>query len=378
MKKIAINSNILWTITNFRSDLIKDLQKNEYEVVLISSYDDFLDSTQIILKNLGVKFIPVRLSRKGLNPLNDISYLFQLIKIYKKEKPDIVLHYTIKPNIYGSIAGKLSKVKTISTVNGLGSGIIKNNILSKVLRILYKTAFKFPTKIYFQNKDDMQFFISKKIVDVKKTGYVPGSGININEFKLPVKKSTSEIKTFLFIGRILKDKGVIEYIDAIRDFKNESSYKAKFLLAGILDSNNPSGIKYEDVKGWENEGLIKYLGKTGNVKEFFKPADVIVLPSYREGLSRVLLEAASCGKPIITSNVPGCKEIVIDGESGFLCEPKDSKSLKDSFIKMLKLSDDSFEKFSKNAREIVINNYNIEIVNSIYLNQIAKQLSIKI
>jgi len=366
-KKILISANVVFTIANFRKELIKFFIEHDYEIVCVANNDDLSDSSLKVLNHLNVKFIQVSINRKGLNPLEDFKYMIELVKIYKKEKPDIVLHFTIKPNIYGTIAAKFAGVKSINTINGLGSAIIKDDLLSKILKYLYKFSLIFSSRVLFQNTDDRDFFISKNLVNIDKVSIVPGSGVDTKLF-INCYSNTNKL-TFLLVSRLLKDKGIYEYIDAIKELKLK--YKEViFLLGGQFDSGNPSGIEKDEIKNWENNGLIKFIGKTDKIKDFFKICDVIVLPSYREGLSRLLIEAASASKPIITTNVAGCKDIVENGVNGFLCEVKNSESLKKSIEKMILLDKDSFRNMQFNAKKIARKRFDKDIVNKVYLREV--------
>ena len=364
--KIIININILWGIIQFRKDLIDELVKNGNDVVLIGAMDDFSENTIDHITELGIKYYVVKMNRAKISPMKDIFYFFRLISIFLKESPNIILNYTVKPNIYGSLAAALSFKKSISTVNGLGSAIIYETYLAKILRFMYKIAFISSKKVLFQNRDDFEYFISKNIIKREKATLVPGSGVNINKYNLPTTNINGPLR-FNFIGRILKDKGVYEYIEAIKKVKTRDDSDSKFYLSGIIDEKNPSGISYELVKQWESEGIITFLGKTDDILEFLKISDVIVLPSYREGLSKVLLEAASCSKPLIVSNVPGCAELVIKGENGYLCEVRNSDSLHDCIIKMINTPVEKIQKMGERSREHIIRNYEAGIVNQIYL-----------
>ena len=363
--KIIISANVLFTIANFRKELIKFLVQKDYEVICVASKDELSNNAEEILNTLGVKFIEINVSRKGMNPIEDLGYLFNLIKIYKQHRPKAVLHFTIKPNIYGTIACKLLNIPSINTINGLGSGIIKDNFLSKVLKSLYRFSLKYSHKILFQNSDDKSFFINNRIISEKKVGIVPGSGVDTQYFNN--SESNNDKLTFILIARLLKDKGIYEYIEAIKEVKKINN-DVVFLLAGQFDHDNPTAIKEEEVQTWENDKLIKYIGKTDDIKEFFRLSDIVVLPSYREGLSRVLIEAASASKPIITTNVAGCKDIVVENENGFLCDVKSASSLKECIEKMINISDEERNKMGTNSNLIAKNKFDKKIVNRIYLN----------
>lgn len=367
MKKIIISANVLFTIANFRKDFIGFLIDNGFDVVCIASEDELSSNGKLVLDELGAKFININVSRKGLNPVEDLKYLYDLYKIYKEENADYVFHFTIKPNIYGTIAAKLAGLKSINTINGLGSAIIGGGILAKALKFLYKFSLTFSNRVFFQNEDDKSFFLKNNLVKKEKVSIVPGSGVD-TEFFNDCQSQTKKL-TFLLVARLLKDKGIYEYIEAISKLKQRHN-NVEFLLAGPFDNGNPSAILSSEINMWENQGIIQYLGKTNNIKEFLSKTDVSVLPSYREGLSRFLIESASASKPIITTNVAGCKDIVVDEFNGFLCDVKDSKSLMESMKKMILLDKEKMMLMAANSKKTAKGKFDKDIVNNIYFNEI--------
>lgn len=375
MKKIVILANVVWTIANFRKYLIQDLIKEGYDVYCIADIDDFSLKSTKQLKSYGAKFISIKMNRKSINPLFELLYMIRLFLILKRLSPDIILSYTIKPNIFGSFVARVLNIPQIATINGLGSALLKNSWISKLSLLLYKFALQYPSNVLFQNIDDLSQFIDKKILLKEKVLYVPGSGIKISDFS-DCTRNTKDNKTiFLLVARLIADKGIYEYIQAAQYIIATKQYNCEFLLAGHFDKGNPTAIKSTEVTQWVNDGTIRFLGKTDNITDFFIQADVIVLPSYREGLSRLLLEAASCQKPLITTNVPGCKELVVDNINGFSCEPKDAGSLIDAMKKTLALSISSRNNFGINSRNIVVDNFAHTKVNSVYLKSIKSIFS---
>jgi len=371
--KLIISANVLFTISNFRKDLIIFFKEKGFDIVCISNTDDLKDISAELVSSLNIKFIKIELNRKGINPIEDFKYIYNLIKIYKKEKADLIMHFTIKPNIYGTLASRIVGIPSINTVNGLGSAIIKENFLSKVLKYLYKFSLIFSEKVFFQNKDDLDFFADNKLVNRNKTGIVPGSGVDVDSFN--DCESNNEKLTFLLVARLLKDKGIYEYIGTVKRLKKKYS-NCRFLLAGQFDVGNPTAISKNEIKGWENNNIIEFLGKTDNIKEFLKIADVIVLPSYREGLSRVLIESAAASKPIITTNVPGCKEIVTDEKNGYLCDVKSIGSLQKCIETMIHLSKNERIKMGEYSKLIAKTKFDSALVNDIYYNEVKRLCSI--
>jgi len=344
--RIAIVINTSWNIYNFRKGLIKNLLKQGHEVFAIAPQDDYSEK----LKNLGCHYVPVSLDNKGSNVKKDFIFLLDLYFIYKKIKPDIILHYTIKPNVYGTIAAYLRGIPCINNVSGLGTVFLRDNWTSKIALTLYKIAFLFPKKVFFQNKDDKALFIKKRLIKRELTDILPGSGIDLNHFK-PAPFIKNETFTFLLIARLLFDKGIIEYIKAIKTLRR-MGVPAHFQLLGLIDHSH-LGITQEDLNSWIKEGLIEYLGFTEDVRPSIYKADCIVLPSYREGTPRTLLEAASLAKPIIATNVPGCTEIVVDEVNGFLCEVKNPRDLAYKMIKMIELSTEEIKEMGVQSRKQV-------------------------
>jgi glycosyltransferase involved in cell wall biosynthesis len=273
----------------------------------------------------------------------------ELLWIYYKVRPDIILHFTIKPNIYGTIAARILNIPVINNVCGLGTIFMKKSFVSIIGSLLYKLAFRYPRKVFFQNTDDLQLFTGKKLISPIIAEIIPGSGVDLNKFS-PSGFLRNKIFTFLLISRLIKDKGVIEFIESIKVI-NSLNISAKFQILGAKDEKHKRGVNPFLIDLWANEGLIEYLGTTVDVRPFINKADCIVLPSYREGIPRVLLEAASCAKPIIASNVPGCKQVVQENFNGFLCRVQDQFSLAAKMIKMINSDHNTLKTFGENGRK---------------------------
>ncbi len=345
------------------------LRKAGFEISVIVNDVSFFSSSVSGLANMDINPIILPVHRSRFDPFQEVIFFIKLMRTLKRISPEIVLLFTVKPNIYGSIVCRLLKISCINTISGLGSGLIHENLKTKILRKLYSFSLKASCKVLFQNDSDIEYFIRRKIIKRDLAGYVPGSGIDTEKYKLH-SSSPGRPRRYLFAGRILRDKGIYEYINAIRDLKKNGSVNAVFLLGGIVDEQNISGIALDEIRKWEDHGLISYLGKTDKITEFFEKADIVVLPSYREGLSRVLLEAASCGKALITSDVPGCSDLVTEGVNGFLCQPGSPESLKSAIIRSLNTSDPELLQLGENGRRIVIEKFSSDIVNRTYLHQI--------
>jgi len=362
-KTVVIAINTTWNIYNFRKGLIKALQKEGYNVVAISPKDEYASK----LEEMGCKHYHIDISNKGTNPIDDIKLIFDYYKLFKEIKPSIILGYTIKPNIYGSFASKVANIPIVCNISGLGTVFLNDSISSSIAKYLYKIALKIPKKVFFQNPHDREVFIENRLVDSNKTDILAGSGIDTNHFKpIEVNKNNDKIK-FLLIARLIKDKGIYEYVEAAKIIKDKYKEKVKFSIIGAFYEHNPTSIKKKELDRWIQKGLIDYLGTTDNIQEIIAKYDCIVLPSYREGLSRVLLEASAMAKPIITTNVPGCKDIVEDGVNGFLCEVKNSKSLANVIEKFIKLDKVEKKKMGYKGREKAIKDYSEQVVINKYL-----------
>ena len=368
--RIGIVANTAFNIYNFRLGLIKTLQNKGYQVIAIAPADDYV----AMLKEQQIDFVALKqLSRKGTNPIHDLRLCIELRKIYKQQQLDAVLQYTIKPNIYGTLAAKIVGVKAICTVTGLGYTFLNKGITSTIAHQLYKTAFSFAHKVLFQNTDDEQLFLQQKLVDKTKTIVVPGSGIDTQKFhpEYCTNKTNDSILRFLMIARFLKDKGIYEYVDAARQILQENK-KVAFHLLGDIDPDNPSSIRKEELDQWIQSGIIHYDGYTKDTRPFICASDCVVLPSYREGMPRVILEGLAMGKPCITTDAPGCKNSVEEEISGFICKTADAKSLKTSMEKFLLLDASKRMAMGVNARKRAENIFSEKIVFQTYLDLLQK------
>ena len=373
MKTVMIVVNTSWNIYNFRLNLMHSLREEGFRVIALAPKDEYSKK----LEKEGFEWINLPFNNRSTNPINEMLQIKYFYKIYKNIMPDMILHYTIKPNIYGTLAAKILDIPMINNVSGLGTIFLNNNISSKIAKQLYKFSFKYVNKVFFQNDDDLNLFVKNKLIVHKYTDRIPGSGIDIDKFKVKEKKEKNDDSvTFLFIARLIREKGIEEYIDAIKMMKYMSFDKPiKFQIIGDLYPSNPSAILKEELNSWLNDNLIEYLGYQDDVKFFIEKSSCIVLPSYREGLSKSLLEAASMERPIITTNVSGCRDVVDDGINGYLCDVRDSHSLKEQLIKMINLSVDEREEMGRRGREKVINEFSDEKVIDKYLTSINTILS---
>lgn len=359
--KIAIVLNTSWNIYNFRLNFVRELINQGHEVHTIAPYDEYSK----YLTQAGCKYHQIKMDSRGANPIKDSALILELFFIYKQIRPDIILHYTIKPNVYGTLAASLLRIPVINNVCGLGTVFLKKNLVSAIAVFLYRVSFRFAHKVFFQNEDDLKLFINKKLVTSKAADLVPGSGIDLNRFYMTGFKRNNKF-TFLLISRLITDKGILEYIEAVKQLK-AAGVDANFQILGAKDPEHKRGIKTEVIDEWISSNTIQYLGTTNDVRKHIHHADCIVLPSYREGTPRTLLEAASSGKPIIATDVPGCNNVVINRFNGLLCRLKDAEDLASKMKEMTTLKDEELRSFGRNGRSKMEAEYNESFVINKYL-----------
>lgn len=363
--RVAIVVNTSWNIHNFRMGLIQGLKEKGIEVIVIAPHDEYSERIQ-----QHTPLYHIKMQQKGTNPFNDLLLLLDLYNLYKSIQPDCILHYTIKPNIYGTFAAQLAGIPSINNVSGLGTVFLHNDYVSKIAVRLYHLAFRFPSTVFFQNNDDRQLFLDRKIISQQNTGLLPGSGINLSRFTPKVFPPVKPF-IFLFASRLLYDKGVVEFAEAAKMVRKKYPY-AICLIAGTLDNNTKLGISRQLLDQWVRENDIVYKGFVENTHDLIAESHCIVLPSYREGAPRILIEAAAMARPCIASNVPGCTEVIIDEYNGFLCKPKDSNSLADNMEKMLLLSKNALQKLGDNGRALAEEKFNEQIIIEKYLQAIDR------
>ncbi len=346
-------------------NFVKALLAKGYEVHTIAPQDDYTH----YLIDAGCIHHAIRMDSRGANPIKDSALIIELYSIYKKVKPDIILHYTIKPNVYGTIAATLLRIPVVNNVCGLGTVFLKSNLVSAFAILLYKLTFRFPKKVFFQNPEDLKLFLAKKLVPAHTADLLPGSGIDLEKFS-PIEFNRNKSFTFLLISRLITDKGVLEYIEAVKKLRVQG-LDARFQILGAKDPQHKRGIKLKVIDDWINSGTIEYLGTTDDVRHFIGKADCIVLPSYREGTPRTLLEAASSSKPIIATDVPGCHNVVNHNINGLLCQLKDVDDLADKMHEMANLDNETLRRFGINGRKKVELEFNETVVINKYIDTLS-------
>ncbi|MFS1511164.1 glycosyltransferase family 4 protein [Chengkuizengella sp. SCS-71B] len=365
MQKILILANYARGLYNFRFELIQRLINDGYKVY-ISLPESIEDEKVKIISKTGAKLIQTYINRRGINPIEDLKLMYRYKKIIKDVDPDLILTYTIKPNIYGTIAAARFNKPVIMNITGLGHSFY-NNKLSIIVKKLYKYACNTTKMIFFQNEHDHSIFVTNNIVEHSKTKLVKGSGVNLNKFTPLEDNNSDEVVRFLFIARIMKEKGIEEYLEAANRLSKKYSNVQFQILGGFEEEKYVNIIK--------DHQHIQYLGFSNDVREEIKKVDCIVHPTYFEGMSNVLLEGAAMGKPLIASNVPGCKEIIEEGYNGYLCEARSIESLENKLNQFIALNSEEKKVLGENSRKKVKSEFDRNIVIGHYMTTIKNILT---
>lgn len=366
-KKLLFNLTEDWFFCSHFLERALAAKKAGYSIFVLSRQSLNKD----VLENYGVKFISVPFDRKSTNPFYEFYVLIRIILIYKKVKPDIVHQVAAKPIIYGSIAARICRIKSvINAPVGMGYVFTSDTIKAKILKPLLKILFKFlinshngvnkRNKVIFENHDDLNYFINLKAVDPKNACIIQGAGVKIKQNYKPQKNK--KIPTIALVARMLKDKGINEFVEASK-IVNREKILGNFLLVGDIDQGNPSSLKRQTLVKWNDDKVIKWVGWIDNVDEILKKTDILCLPSYREGLPKALIEGAAFGLPIVTTNTVGCKDVVEHGVNGFLVPTKDVKQLSKRILELIK-SKDLRNKMGMASFNIASRKFSSEIINS--------------
>lgn len=370
--KFVLISNNLTSVKNFRTDLLLEIAKKGYQIYILapdlasfSAEKEFLEANRFIIKEIS-------LSRTGTNPISDSITLFNTYKVLKSIKPDVILSYTIKPVIYGTLAGYLARVpKIFALISGLGFAFQehprnrKSNFLKKIINTLYKYALTCSTKVFFQNSDDLSLLKNLGVLKSKiPSVVVNGSGVNTNVYTqvpLQLNASGSYKVNFIMVARLLHDKGIREYVEAARIVKKKYP-EVDFNLVGGLDEN-PASISQQELDRIVATDTIDYLGKLTDVRPAIAKSNIFVLPSYREGIPRSVLEAMSMGRAIITTDAPGCKETVEHGTNGFKVKVQSVEELVEKMIIFIE-NNNLIGSMGEQSRRLAIEKYDVRIVNA--------------
>jgi len=358
--KILLFANTDWYLYNFRLSLAKELRAQGHEVVLLSPPGDFQERLQAN----GFQWFPFPLSRQGINPFNEIRSIWRLFRLYQKVKPDVVHHFTIKPVIYGSLAAHLLRIPgIINSITGLGHLFIDPAPLTQLLRGLAKTLYRISlrrTQIIFENPEDRNIFIQNKLLQPTQAHLILGTGVDVDKFR-PTPKN-NDIPVILFSSRLLATKGLIEYMEATRILKHKG-LKARFAIAGTPDPGNPASIHQGQLASWKQSGLVEWWGWQDDMPSALAKTDIFCLPSYREGVPNALLEACASGVPVVTTDVPGCRDVVTHGINGLLVPVQNAPALADA-LEVLINDPVLRQKMGMAGREVAVSSFSQAKVNT--------------
>ncbi len=369
--KILIVANTSWYLYNFRLGLINALLERQYGVSVLAPKDGFSDK----LIRAGCEYIHLEMDSKGLNPISDLWMKKKLSEQYREINPDLILHYTVKPVLYGSMAAGKLRIPVINNITGLGTVFIKRNWVTWLVKRLYRISQKNTDQVLFQNAEDRDLFRKDKLVPENVSlEIIPGTGIDIDYFNIRSYPEGNPV-IFLLIARMLWDKGVGEFVEAARHIKSEFD-DVRFQLLGFLDVDNRTAISRDQIERWDKEGIVEYMGETDDVREHIANSSCVVLPSYREGLPRTLLEAAAMGRPIIATNVTGCREVVKNGVNGYLCDVRSATDLTMKIKEVLSLSVDERRIMGLKGRARIEEKFDGKFIVEKIVHQIEQLLSV--
>jgi len=358
-QKIALVANTTWNISNFRKNILKALHEAGYDLIVIAPIDENIDYLE---DYPYVKHLPLScLSRKGINPINDLLLIWELSRKYKEEKIDLVIHYTIKPNLYGSFAARFLRLANISAITGLGYTFIHNGLINRLSTFLYRIALQSNNMVIFENQDDRILFLRKKLVKSDQAISVKGCGVNIDYFKPRPKVEQIDALIFTFVGRLLYDKGITEFVEVAKRIRKIYP-KVKFWILGEIDTQNPAAIKEKELSTWVENQFIEYKGFVKDVRPYLAETDCVILPSYREAIPRAIQEGMAMGKPVITTDVPGCREAVEDGKNGFLVPVQNVDILFERVKQMIELPPEIRLAMGSYGRQKVLNEFDDRLI----------------
>ncbi|MGH6645902.1 glycosyltransferase family 4 protein [Aquabacterium sp.] len=369
--KVVVAVNSAWNILNFRAGLIKALVSAGYEVVAVAP----MDASAQHLPALGCRYVELPMDSQGLNPVVDALLLMRFVRLLRAERPCVYLGYTIKPNIYGSLAARFLGVRVINNIAGLGTVFLRDNWLTKIARLLYWIGLSGSNKVFFQNSEDRAAFLEHGLVPSAKTDLLPGSGVDLKHFAVhPLPHGGHERRSirFLLVARMIWEKGVGEFVEAARRLRQKWP-DAEFCLLGFLEVENPSAISRIQMDAWVEEGVVQYLGAVSDVRQALIDSDCVVLPSYYpEGVPRSLLEAAAMGRPIITTDSAGCRNVVTDGVTGYLTKVRDVDDLVEKMSKLIDIGPSARSEMGRCGRIKIEQAFDERIVIKKYLEALAE------
>jgi glycosyltransferase involved in cell wall biosynthesis len=367
-RTLLVSANTGWNLANFRPGILAAAHARGWRVIAAVPPDPVAVAR---LRELGCEVEHVALDSVGLSPPRDLRTLIQFVRLMRRHRPSHYFSWTPKPNVYGAIAARLCGVRAVLNVSGLGSVFIADSLLTRFVKLIYRFAFAGARTIFFQNATDRELFLAAQLVRPDQAAVLPGSGIDLDHFTPVAALPEGKPLVFLLIARLLRDKGVEEYAEAAAALKAAGS-TARFQLLGAVGVANPTAIPAAQLQRWVDAGTVEYLGEADDVRPFIAAADCVVLPSYREGTARVLLEAAAMSRPVVATDVPGCRDPVVDGQTGLLCAARSAEALADALAAMAALSSDARAKMGEAGRARVEAVYDQRIVVDRYMAELDR------
>jgi glycosyltransferase involved in cell wall biosynthesis len=364
---VVVSYNTSRYVYLFRRNLIRRLLDEGYSVHVVAPFDSYTEKLQA----MGCAFTPIKMRVKAIDPWHDAAILFNYMRVYRRLRPCVALHYTIKPNIYGSLAARLAGVPVINNIAGLGYVFIGRSPLQPLVRKLYAVALRKAHCVFFQNRDDLGVFLKSRLVEPSRSRLIRGSGVDLRFFSpQPEMGRKAGPFTFLLVGRMLWDKGIREYVEAARILKAKHP-TVRFQLLGEADADNPRAISLSELRSWTANGWVEYLGEVEDVRPYIAASDCLVLPSYyREGVPHSLLEGGAMAKPLIAADAPGTREPVEDGVNGFLCRVKDPSDLARKMERMLQLGEEARLEMGQASRRKIQRDFNEAQVIDRYMTEV--------
>lgn len=359
--KIAVLSSHTPSLFWFRADMMLAFKKVGCEVVAVGNEPEEIWKNKF--DDLGITYRKIEVNRNGTNPLSDIKTLFSIRNVLREERPDKIFCYQAKTVIYGCLSAKMLGIKEVyPLIAGVGSAFLakgfKASVIKNILVAEYRLSLKFAKRIFFQNKDDSQTFVELKIISPESIVYINGSGVNTEIFQ---PTALPNAPAFLNISRLIKDKGIREYLEACRIVRNEHP-EYRCLLVGPFDTN-PTALTQEELSSYIDDGSVEYFGEQSDVKPFIDQCSIYVLPSYHEGTPKTVLEAMSCGRAVITTDAPGCRETVKNGFNGLLVPPTDHNKLAEAMLELAEKTD-LVKAMGINGRKMAEEKFSVKIVNN--------------
>lgn len=355
---VMLVSNTSWYLYNFRRGTIEALREKGYRVVALAPRDAY---SARLVDELGIEFVALPLDGKGTGLLGEARSLLFVAWVLLRRRPRFVFNFTVKANIYSGLMCRLLRIPYANNVSGLGTAFLHDSWVLRRARSVYGLANRGARRVFLQNREDLALFRERGLLGSVPVTLLPGSGVDVNRFAVVPLPDAAAPFTFVMVGRLLGDKGVREYVEAARRVRARFP-QARFWLIGPAGISNRTAIPAQELAAWQEEGVVEYLGEQADVRPWLQEAHVLVLPSYREGMPRTVLEAAAVGRPAIVSDVPGCREAVLPGETGWLCAVRDTTDLARAMEACLKLPADELEAVGQAARRRVESEFDERLV----------------